>query len=387
MAEKRSNRSKKIRKIAVLGAGSGGLMCAADMGHQGYEVALFSRDANKLTEVRAKGGIDVLDIGSRPTGVCGKVALATDDIAAALAGAQVVLNPVPYFVCEEYARLAAPHLEEDATVIYLGKGGASLTWAKVLRELGIRKKVYLADCNTLPYGASRKGGAQVRLENRTQNLIIGTFPGKDIETVAEVAETLFPKRNGYTIRRGQNAIDSILVDYNAITHTPPMICNAARIESGDRSFYLFGKKENTPSVVRLIERIDRERMAIGQKLGLKQYTLEEEILMVKWNPHGEERVLPLYDAIHTPYLEVCEGPFTLNTRHLTEDVPYGLVTFSSLGKMLGVPTPVTDAVITIAEGLLGRDFRSIGRTVESMGLNPKWSLEQLKRYLSRGSAA
>jgi opine dehydrogenase len=378
---------KKIRKIAVLGAGGGGLMCAADMGSQGYEVALFSRQDDKLNEVRAKGGVDVLDIHSRPTGLFGKVALATSDIAAALKGAQVVLNPVPYFVCEEYARLAAPHLEEETVVLYLGKGGASLTWAKVLRELGLEQKVFLADCNTLPYGASKKGGAQVRLENRTRNLIVATFPGQDIELVAEVAESVFPRKNGYTIRRGQNAIDSILVDYNAITHTPPMICNAARIESGDRSFCLFGKKENSPAVVRIIERIDRERMAIGEKLGLKQYPLEEEILMVKWNPHGEDRVLPLYEAIHTPFLEVCEGPFKLDTRHLTEDIPYGLVTYSSLGRMLGVPTPVTDAVITLAEGLLDRDFRSIGRTVESMGINPKWSLAALKRYLQTGSAA
>lgn len=186
------------------------------------------------------------------------------------------------------------------------------------------------------------------------------------------------------IRRGQNAIDSILVDYNTITHTPPMVCNAARIELGEENFHLLGRKENTRSVVRLIEKIDRERMAIGQKLGLKRYTLEEEILMVKWNPKGEDHVLPLYDAIHTPFLEVCEGPFKLDTRHLTEDIPYGLVTFSSLGKMLGVPTPVSDAIITMSDVLLNRDFRSIGRTVESMGLDSSRSLEQLKKYLKEG---
>jgi len=225
----------------------------------------------------------------------------------------------------------------------------------------------------------------VRLENRTQNLIVASFPGKDIKYIAPLAETIFPAKNGYTIRKGQNAIDSILVDYNAITHTPPMVCNAALIESGDTNFHLFGKKENPAPVVRLIERIDRERMAIGKKLGLKQYTLEEEILMVKWNPNGEDYVLPLYDAIHTPFLEVCEGPFKLETRHLTEDIPYGLVTFSSLGKMLGVPTPVTNAIITMAEVLLNRDFRSIGRTVESMGIDPGWSVQQLQQYLQEGS--
>jgi opine dehydrogenase len=375
----------EIRKVAVLGAGSGGFMCAADLGAMGFEVALFSREPDRVKGVKAKGSIEVLDIDSKPTGVIGKVALVTSDIRAAVKGAQVILNPIPYFACEEYARMVAPHLEEGQTVIYLGKGGACLTWAKVLRELGIRKKVFLADTNTLPYGASRMGEHQVRLENRTQNLILATFPGKDVDSVANVAEALFTKGHGYEIRRGQNAIDSILVDYNAITHTPPMVCNAARIESGEKPFFLFGKRENTPSVVRLIQRIDRERMAIGAALGLRQWTLEEEIKMVKWNPHGEDFVLPLYDAIHTPFLEVCEGPYTLDTRHLKEDIPYGLVTYSSLGKMLGVPTPVTDAIITMAEVLLDRDFRAMGRTAQSMGIDPSWSTETVKRYLREGT--
>jgi opine dehydrogenase len=275
-------------------------------------------------------------------------------------------------------------VDEGQIFISLGKGGASLIWAKVFKEKGVDKRVYLADTNTLPYGASRIGDHSVRLENRTQNLIIASFPGKDIKYIGEIAEKLYSADN-YDIRYGQNAIDSILVDYNAITHTPPMICNAARIETGDPDFHLFGKDENPPGVVRIIEKIDRERMAIGEALGLKQYTLEEEIKMVKWNPNQEDYVLPLYDAIHTPFLEVCEGPFKLETRHLTEDIPYGLVTYSSLGRMLGVPTPVSDAVTTISEVLLDRDFSKSGRTVEQLGINPEWSTDQLKKYLEEGT--
>lgn len=375
-----------IKKVAVLGAGSGGFMCSADMASLGYEVALYSRDFARIKEVHEHGSIEVIDIDSKPTGMVGKIALATSDIKKAVSGAQVILNPIPYTACEEYARLVLPHLEEGQVVLYLGKGGASLTWAKVARELKITKKIYFADTNTLPYGASRKGGHVVRLENRTLNLILATFPGKDIDVVAEVVAKIFTPGHGYEIRKGQNAIDSILVDYNAITHTPPMVCNAARIESGEKPFFLFGKKENTPGVVRLIERIDRERMAIGQALGMKQWTLEEEIKMVKWNPKGEDYVLPLYDAIHTPFLEVCEGPYTLDTRHLTEDIPYGLVTYSSLGKMLGVPTPVTDAIISISEVLLQKDFRKAGRTVEAMGIDPSWSPAKLASYLRDGIA-
>ncbi len=373
----------EIRKIAVLGSGNGGFMSAVDFALQGYEVAIYSRNKERIAGVRDHGGIDLLDIDSNPTGKTGKVACATTDIAEAINGAQVILNPVPIFASEFYARQCAPFVEEGQIFISLGKGGASLIWARVFKENGVDKKVYLADTNTLPYGASRIDDHSVRLENRTQNLILASFPGKDVEYIGEYAKKMYSPDN-YDIRYGQNAIDSILVDYNAITHTPPMICNAGRIESGDKDFHLFGKNENTPGVVNLIKLIDRERIAIGEKLGLEQHTLEEEIMMVKWNPHGEDHVLPLYDAIHTPFLEVCEGPYKLETRHLTEDVPYGLVTYSSLGKLLDVPTPVTDAVITISEGLLNKDFRSIGRTVETMGIDPSWSVEQVKRYLAEG---
>ncbi|MEA4947704.1 MAG: hypothetical protein VB058_09150, partial [Oscillospiraceae bacterium] len=61
------------------------------------------------------------------------------------------------------------------------------------------------------------------------------------------------------------------------------------------------------------------------------------------------------------------------------------VTFSSLGKLLGVPTPMSDAITTIAEGLLGQDLHSKGRDIMALGLNPEWSVEQVKRFLYEGS--
>lgn len=377
----------QIKKVAILGAGNGGYMSAADMAaNLGYEVAIFDALPGKLDGLKKKPEIEILDIDSRPTGVVGKLALVSDDIGAVIRGAQVVLNPVPYLATETYATLAAPHLEDGQIVVSLGKGGASLTWAKIVKDAGNTKNIYFADCNTLPYGASRMGENQVRLEARTENLMFASFPAKSLDTVMQALQRLYPEKHGYTLRRGANPLDTLLVDYNAITHTPPMVCNAARIETGDPDFHLFGVKENTPAVCNVMKLLDRERMALGEKLGLKQYTLEEEILMVKWNRDGADYVLPFYEAIHTPFLEVCEGPFTLSTRHLTEDVPYGLVTYESLGKILGVPTPVISAVITMAEGLLDKDYRSTGRTVEALGIDPGWSLEQIKAYLYEGKA-
>jgi opine dehydrogenase len=45
-----------------------------------------------------------------------------------------------------------------------------------------------------------------------------------------------------------------------------------------------------------------------------------------------------------------------------------LVPMSSLGAMLGSPTPMIDMVIELGSLMHGVDYRAMGRTVESMGL-------------------
>ena len=376
----------EIKKVCVLGGGNGGYMSCVDMnGFHGYEVNLYENLPGKLDGLKPTGVIELCDFDSKPTGDKGKVTIC-ETAEEAVQGADVILAPIPFFAMKGYADAADPYLKEGQVVVCLGKGGASLVWKKALLDCGNNARVYLADCNTLPYGASRLNATQVRLESRTLSLMFACFPAKDIDYVFEYLDELYPAKFGYNLRRGQNVIDTLLVDYNAITHTPPMICNAATIDSGDPDFHLFGVKENPKPVVNLIEGIDRERMAIGEKLGMKQYTLEEEISMVKWNRDGYEGVLPIYEAIHTPFLEVCEGPFTLQARHLTEDIPFGLVTYQSLGKLLGVPTPVSDAIITIAERLLDRDFHTGHcRTIKELGLHEDWSVDQIKQYLYEGT--
>ncbi|MCX5971073.1 MAG: NADP transhydrogenase subunit alpha, partial [Coprothermobacterota bacterium] len=63
------------------------------------------------------------------------------------------------------------------------------------------------------------------------------------------------------------------------------------------------------------------------------------------------------------------------------------VTYSSLGKMLGVPTPVSDALTVMTCTLNATDYWKEGRTVEMLGLDPNWSLEQLQTYLYEGTVA
>ena len=57
----------EIKKIAVLGAGNGGFMSAADMSaNLGYEVAIFDAVPGKLDGLMQDGKIEVMDIDSKP---------------------------------------------------------------------------------------------------------------------------------------------------------------------------------------------------------------------------------------------------------------------------------------------------------------------------------
>jgi opine dehydrogenase len=368
-----------MARIAILGAGNGGCAAAADLTMRGHSVALYELPefAQVLEPIKERGGIEIIDEGFA------EIDTVTSDIAEAMHKAEWIFNPVPAFAHEVFARTCAPHVEEGQTIVIWGKGGACLIYGKVFRDMGMTAQVAIGDTNTLPYGATKMEPTLVRIEARVMELITGAFPGKLLDQVLGTLRAAFPS---YSIRPAASVLETILVDYNAITHPPPMICNAARIERGDPTFCLFDETANTPAVVNLIKLVDRERMAISAALGIKAYTLEEEIYNVGWNPAGrqDEGVLPLYDAIHTENLEICEGPFKLDARHLTEDIPHGLFTYCELGRLTGVPTPVSDAIVTIASGLLDQDLRSQGRSLEKLGFDPAWSVERLYVYLETG---
>ncbi len=78
--------------------------------------------------------------------------------------------------------------------------------------------------------------------------------------------------------------------------------------------------------------------------------------------------------------EGIQGPITVNTRYLFEDIPMGLVPLSCLGRAVGAATPTMDAVVELGSVLLGRDFRAEGRTLERLGL-AGMSAEEIRRAL------
>lgn len=383
-------------KVTVAGAGSGGYAAMAYFTMIGHDVTLFNRSESTLQPMKERGGVEVFGNTSL-TEMQGFIEIdkskITTDPKMAVEGAEIIVNPVPSIAYGWYAEQFSKYLKDGQIIYTFGKGGGSLQYAKKLKELGNTAKVYLGDCNTLFFGASKLGPPKykpstVRIEAPINRFLVGAFPAKDTDHIHDHVQQLFPK---FELRKAKNAIDTLLADYNAMTHTPPMICNAARIDAGDQTYCLFGRDSLTKSVVNLVEDLDNERRAIGDKLGIPNNSLAEEIRLVGWNPRfglyakdPTEDTLPLWEAIHNEYLEICEGPYSLNVRMFTEDIPDGLLCYASLGNMLDVPTPISKAISTLASALLRIDFQKTARTVEQLGIDPNWTVGQVNKFLDEG---
>src|SRR5262245_5607482 len=147
-------RAVLIRKhsVAILGAGNGGLALAGYLAQQGHRVSLWSRSPARIFPVAALGGIRLTLPGAKPS--FAPLALATCNIAAALAGAQRVIVAVPASGHADVARKCARHLRDGQTVLLLpGRTGGALEFRRILESAGCRARILLGEANTFPFAS------------------------------------------------------------------------------------------------------------------------------------------------------------------------------------------------------------------------------------------
>ena len=74
---------------------------------------------------------------------------------------------------------------------------------------------------------------------------------------------------------------------------------------------------------------------------------------------------------------------TASLRGWLDSRVYGLVPLASIGKLVGVPTPTMDALITLGSVINETDYRREGRTVERLGL-AGMTVEEIVRFVTEG---
>lgn len=345
------------RIAAVLGSGAGARAAAAELALGGWRVRLWD-----LPEFI--GGIAALlhdhhlEVDGATRGHA-ELELVTDDIAAACAGASLLLIVTQAAGHRPIAEALAPAVTYDQTIVVMpGSTGGALQVARVIgAERGFAPTV--AETSTLPYAARARGGRGITIKHHVKLVKLAALP---VAETRRVVRALKPTFAG--LQPAATVLETSLSNGNPVIHPAVMLLNAAFIERvhGRWEFYEDGV---TPAVARLIEDLDEERLALGRAMGIE--LLPEPEMSLR---QGYSKVADYLVAYRDgPGFQNLGAPESLQHRYLTEDVAWGLVTWLELAAVFGVAMPTAEAVVRIASSVLDQDFRSHpARGLEELGL-------------------
>ena len=346
-------------QITVLGAGAGGTAMAFDCASHGHEVRLFDFEQfpDNVAKIAEQGGIhadgDISGFGA--------IAYSGHDIDEALQGAELIYVVGPAYSTEPFGEAVAGKLSPGQTVIVSPSScGGALAFKRAAGLDLDDESIRVAETSTLHYAVRLTEPGQIRvfLKLKAGNLL-AALPSKHTADILALIADVYP-----SMEPAESVLQTSLQNANPIIHPAVTLSNAARIEmtGGDFLFYEEGVSD---SVGRLIEALDNERIAIGKQLGI----------VIRPDPDMGMRQGYMLEANYgsgyrnAPGFQGIGAQPQLDHRYINEDVGYGLVFMSELGRQVGVPTPGIDAVINVASIVMARDYKGESlRTPETLGI-------------------
>ena len=99
---------------------------------------------------------------------------------------------------------------------------------------------------------------------------------------------------------------------------------------------------------------------------------------------GTGYMVPFSEDFRNKQIPYGDGPTSLDTRYITEDIPIGCYVTHQLGEKFGVKTPIVDTMITLAETMTGKELcKETGYTLDFLGIG-HMSKEELSLWLREG---
>ncbi len=346
-------------KISVLGAGAGGTAIAFDCASHGHDVRLFDfpQFGENIAAVAEQQGIHAEgDISGYAN-----IGYAGHDVDTALDGAELIYVVGPAYSTTPFGEAVAGKLTAGQTVIVSPSScGGALAFKKAAGIAVDDDSIRLAETSTLHYAVrlSAPGYIRVFLKLKAGNLL-AALPGRHTPDIRTMIADVYPG-----MEAGKNVMQTSLQNANPVIHPAVTLANAARIEGtgGDFLFYEQGVSDSTG---RLIEALDKERIAIGAAMDVE--VLPDPVMGIRQGYMLADNYGEAYR--NAPAFKGIGAQQQLDHRYLNEDVGYGLVFMSQLGKQVGVETPGIDAMIRLTSILMAHDYAGEAlRTPDSLGI-------------------
>jgi opine dehydrogenase len=226
-----------------------------------------------------------------------------------------------------------------------------------LREAGSDARIAIAETGTLPYLARKHGPTEIAITIRAKRLPTGLFPADSSKLAFDVIRSAYA-----SIEPIEDALSAALMNAGPIIHTPLILMNAGPLEHFER--WDIHNEGTQPSIRRVTDALDDERIALREALGYKPYhfPLRDHYTSDRW----------MYGDAHDKLTDSGDWRehIDLHThRYMREDVEYGLAFLASAAQWAGVRAPLTVGLLAVASAILGKDLqRESPRTFEALGL-------------------
>lgn len=346
-------------KITIVGAGNGGSALAADLSIKGHIITLLKTSDKLHNEhfdklIKTNGTIIFKDLDEEHIT---KINTVTTSFEKAFQDEpELVILFIQTNYHEEIIKKMSPYLK-DGQVILTQPGYLSTAYFEKYCD-GLKLIIVEAESSPIDCRIVKPGVIKVLFKNVRNP--IGIYPNKFKDKTMEVLEEL-----QYNFTPLDSVVEAALHNPNLIVHTVGAIMSIPRIEYAGNDYWMY-KEVFTPSVWKLVEKLDAEKMEILSGLNISPVSYVEACKFRNSDDLSVDakKVFFEYAKNDSP-----SGPTVSNSRYITEDVPEGLVLLESLGEVLDINTPICSSLINVASACMGVDYREIGRTVDRLDLN------------------
>lgn len=328
-------------KVSILGAGAVGLAYTSLLSRSGHEVIILSPSSKSK---RALSSGQALQATGRVSGafsprVAESYKDATDD-------AEVIIIAIPSTGMRRLIDDLTPCLRPGQVVVISSQSSLSALYlSKRLYEQGVI--VPIVAWSTTMATARRTSPLTVSIDTLRSCIDVATLHDTEDGLGLSVCRALF----GDVFRPLPDLLAISLSNLNPPIHLANALANFTRIERGE---YWANYDGITTAVGRMIEALDLERLSVAQAYGLKVRTVHEHYLMT-FSGITPGSVSEMAAQVHRRR-NGPPGPTSVETRYITEDVPFGLVPVVQLGHLAGVKLPLHEAGIRVISTLVGRDL-------------------------------
>ncbi len=339
-------------RVAIIGSGGIGRGYAAYLTTQGHQPVLWSPSGAAQADFACDAQLAVT--GKIETSLPLAVA---SGCAEAVAGADAVIVAVQANGFRAVMEAMAPHLVAGQSVIISAHCSfAALHLHRLLQHRGI--DLPIACWATTALTARKSGPRSVHISGIRAKLDVATLPVRHAQAGLAACRALFGDR----FEARDDVLAIMLSNLNPPAHVANMLGNLTRAERGE-DWPNYGSI--TQGVGRNVDAMDVERLALAQAFGLSVRSVQDHYVHsfgVAPGPVGE-----MAAAVYKNRPELL-GPKTLDTRFITEDVPFGLAPLEVLGEISGVALPLHKAGIALFDAICARDFRAENDLLPALGL-------------------